>query len=177
MKANFELFGYEFGLMLSGRKKRKAPIGGITNRTKDGMYVVFLDYDMMPQEWVTSELLAIQKEFKLSDFLILQSSKESFHAVTFDKVTRERYEQILHRSSCDPGYKKVPWIFGRRVNVLRVTEKKGVQIRHVDTLKSDFNVREKSLAHAQFFCNMYSLPLPNGRYDGGVDLIMARYSV
>lgn len=181
MKANFELFGFEFGLMLGARRKMKQQIAGVTNRTKDGFYVLFLDYDGIPLDWVEDEVAAIGAENRLGDVYIFESGKDHYHVVGFDKLTREEYERILHRSSCDPQYKRVPFAWGRRVATLRATPKNGRDIKFVQhgrAPEGEANFfREKSRAHKIFFEGRYGIKAPGGVYDDHEELITARYVI
>lgn len=179
MKLHFEIFGREFGFLFGTRKKLQEPIAGITNRTQDGYYILFLDYDEIPYDWLLGELEDIQNEYLLSDLFVFESTKDHFHVICFDKLTREEYQEILFRSSCDPQYKKIPFTWGRRVATLRVTEKQGNKIIHHSTITSDTMVsrREKSNAHRMFFEKIYGIEAPRGRYDTNEDVIMAKYKI
>lgn len=180
MKLNFELFGREYGLMALTRNKTKQPVAGVTNRTKDGYYVLFLDYDGMPLDWVMDELAAIGDEYRLGDVMVFKSSADHYHVVGFDKLTRDEYQSILNRSSCDPQYKKVPFTWGRRVATLRATPKNGRDIEYVTRGEAPLlsnTLREKSSAHRTFFEGRYGIKAPQGRYDNEEELIIARYTI
>lgn len=180
MKLNFDVFGFQFGFLAGVRRKRKEPVAGVTNRTADGYYVPFLDYDEMPLDWIEGELSAMQDEFKLGDFYVFESGAHHYHVVGFDKMTRDGYEQLLARSSCDRDYKKVPFAWGRRVATLRVTDKGGRAIRFLKVVSTgDWNFQrwEQSRAHKLFFEGVYGIEAPEGRYDNYEKLITARYVV
>jgi hypothetical protein len=178
MRINFQAFGIEIGAILNARRVLRTPIAGITNRCSDGKYITFLDYDNIPYEWLKDELLAIQKEFDLKQIYLFKSSEESFHVICFEKMNREEYEKILHRSSCDPGYKKVPWAWGKRVATLRVSEKRGTTPTFMELLDRDaIPSRELSTAHIKFFEKNYKIETPCGMQDGNEELIMARYRI
>lgn len=178
MKFNFTFFDTEFGFMAGIRRKLNEPIAGITNRTEDGYYVPFLDYDEMPFEWVKGELIDIQKEYRLSKLYVFSSKQDSFHVVSFDKLTREQYQDLLSRSSCDPQYKKVPFTWGRRVATLRATEKGGRKMRLFATIDPQISHNlPKSNAHRIFFEGLYNLNHDKGVYDNYESVIMAKYRI
>jgi hypothetical protein len=177
LKINLELFGYEIGAILQGRKKLLEPMAGITNRTKDGFFVLFLDYDNVDYEWIKGEIEAIQKEFQLGDIYIFQSGENNYHVVGFDKLTREEFQEIQHRSSCDPYHKKIPWTFGKRVVTLRATPKKGKEIKLKEMIYGYDNGRQQSAAHANFFAQHYNIEIVDGNFDKCAEVIIAKYKI
>lgn len=179
MKLNLKLFGFELGAMVSVRRERTEPVAGVTNRCSDGMYVTFLDYDCIPEDWLVSELESLQTEYGLGPLHVMSSGEEKWHVVGFDKLTRDEYEDLLSRSSCDRVYKKVPFTWGRRVATLRVTPKHGRTIEYVRTIAPIVKLfsREKSTAHAQLFAKLYGIAPENGEYDDSTETIMARYVI
>lgn len=181
MRFNFEFFGREFGLIFSSRKTLKTPVAGVTNRTLDGMFVVFLDYDEIPYDWLAPELIALQEEFDLGTLHILKSGAENWHVVGFEKLTREEYQAVLSRSSCDPYFKKIPYIYGKRLNTLRLTRKGALTdmpIRHYATLKrKPEKQRVISQAHMNLFAMYYGIKRVWKNTDGFTQLIMARYKI
>jgi len=178
MKFNFKLFGREVGIIASSRKVCREPVQGVTNRTMDGLFVVFLDYDEIPVEWLEGELNSLQDEFNLGDFHVFKSSDTNHHAVCFDKVTRETYQRILSRSSCDPYYKKVPFVFGKRLGTLRASSKKGKSIIYYKALKGHINEYFMSTAHKKFFSGHHKeMCFTKKNEDGLTGLIMASYKI
>lgn len=180
MKLHFELFGVEFGVITGVRKKLKEPIAGITNRTHDGYYIPFLDYDDMPFDWLEGELIDIQKQYNLGDLYVFASGQDKFHVVGFDKLTREEYQSLLNRSSCDANYKKIPFTWGRRVATLRATEKQGRKVKLHAVIEADFSRpyrHEMSNAHRIFFEGHYGIETPRGRYDNYENVIVAKYRI
>jgi len=165
-------------MMMKARRVLKTAVAGVTNRTKDGKYITFLDYDEIPYEWLRDELLAIQKEFDLKQLYVFKSGSDNHHVICFEKMNREDYEKILHRSSCDPGYKKIPWAWGKRVSTLRISEKRGTVPKFLEIIDRDaIPMRELSSAHIKFFSKYYTVPLPLGMGDGEEELIMVRYRI
>lgn len=186
MKFNFEIFGHQFGVMVMTRKTLKQPVAGVTNRTHDGYYVPFLDYDGIPLDWLEGELESMQEQYALGDLYVFESSARHYHVVGFDKMTRSEYQDLLARSSCDRQYHRVPFTWGARVATLRVTEKHGRGIvfkKVVETMDTTLSRtpanyrREKSLAHKKFFEGQYAIEAPTGRYDNYADVIIAKYQI
>lgn len=178
MKINLSLFNIEIGIIASARKKRTETVKGITNRCDDGHYILFLDYDNIPYEWLKEELKALQVEFSIKELFILKSSSDSYHIISFEKFTREEYEQILHRSSCDKGYKTIPFIWGKKLNTLRITEKNGKKPEFFDYINYGGLImnREISKAHSKMFKLLYDLN-PIGNKDNSENIIFAEYKI
>lgn len=178
MKINLSLFNIEIGIIASARKKRTETVKGITNRCEDGKYILFLDYDNIPYEWLKDELKAIQIEFSIKELFVMKSSKDSYHIISFEKMTRETYEQILHRSSCDKGYKTIPFIWGKKLNTLRISEKNGKKPEFFDYLNYRSLIMDKEISkpHAKIFKLLYDLN-PIGNKDEAQNVIFAEYKI
>lgn len=133
---------------------------GVRNRTEDGQYVYFVDYDMTRLDWVRAEQEHLQEIHNLGAIHIFKSSSKSFHAVSFDKLTAQEYMRILSNSSCDQAFQNVPRYSSLRNWVLR-NFSKGNKRRpqYLVTVypKPDFSkpVREQSTAHHEWFKKLY----------------------
>jgi hypothetical protein len=112
---------------------------GITNETKENLFVPFLDYDGVAYEVVKKDLQHIAKLFNLSGFIICASSEEVIE--TFDKSEKlhghyqvygwdcmEYHEHLdmLKHTRCDPQFVKVAPHYALRNWVLRITEKENL---------------------------------------------------
>ena len=160
------------------RKKRNSEyVEGYTNRCKDGKYVIFLDYDRVPIEWIMEEIKQLQEIYEIGDFYIFQSSKESYHAVCLDKVALTEYLSILHNSSVDTDYVDVPLYFGRKIWSLRLTDKNKNPIRFVGKAKGKFSELNQSSAHTTILNNLFDLKIELKYPDGEKELILARYPI
>ncbi len=135
--------------------KNKSMIG-ISNRTQEGYYIPFIDYDGLDYDWVYRELRRLQLDFCLSEFYIFQSSKRSYHAVCFDKLTMAEYLNILTHSSCDPNFRNVPLKYGKKQWNLRLSAKEDKPPKAVGRV-SPMNdlIYRKSLSHLTFFSKKY----------------------
>lgn len=131
--------------------KNKSVVG-VSNRTMDGFYIPFIDYDGIEEKWVRSEIQRLQQDFSLSEFYLFRSSKNGFHAVCFDKLTMGEYLNVLENSSCDRNFKNVPLKYGKKLWNLRISAKEEVPkfIGRV-TPHHDYSIYKKSLAHILFF--------------------------
>lgn len=137
-------------------KKPIADTIGSINRTRDG-YIFYLDYDLMEEEWVKDELLALQERYDIGDILVFRSSEKDnkFHAVGFSKFTAKEWCQILDDSSCDTMFKRVPRFVTLRGWVLRNFEKgEHPKPKYLYILKKNTN-RKQSYAHWKYFKELY----------------------
>jgi hypothetical protein len=119
MYFKFELFGYS--IAINGQKPRTKDIYGYTNRCDDGKFIIFLDYDDLPIEWIKKELISLQETFEyLGDFYLLKSSECGNHAVCFSKINMTQLMMILYNSSVDIGFIRIPFQLGKRLLTLRL---------------------------------------------------------
>ena len=128
---------------------------GVFNRTDDGKYIPFLDYDYMKEEYIEGELKLFQEIFDLGDIHIFQSSKKGFHAISFAKLCAMDYVEILNNSSCDQAFKYTPRFVSYRNWVLRNFSKGKIPApKYLYTLKRKTN-RQQSTAHHKYFSLLY----------------------
>lgn len=120
---------------------------GTSNRTEDGMYVPYLDYDFAELAAVKDELSHLQDIFSLGNFYILQSSEKRYHAICLTKLTAMNFIALLEASSCDASFKKVPRYASIRNWVLRCYIKDAKQEPQlIKTLKHK-TIMQESSAH------------------------------
>src|SRR3990167_8283698 len=128
---------------------------GTGNRTMDGKYVLYLDYDMMRIEYVIPELKHIQDLWEIGDIHIFKSSDKGFHAISYTKLPAKDFKGILNGSSCDMAFKNIPDMTSYRNWVLRHFEKGATpRPEYVMTLPSPTE-REQSTAHHKFISLLY----------------------
>jgi len=107
---------------------------GISNRTDDGYYVLFADYDKIYLHVLLKELKNIWDKHKdyLSNFAILESTPSiltkngtlgSYHAVSFAKLPYQKMQEILSYMSVDTDFFKLPKATAYRTNTLRISPK------------------------------------------------------
>ena len=164
------------------RSTRKTPVWGLTNRCSDGLFVIFIDYDDLPINdlgYLTDTLMSLQADFSLGNFYVFRSNT-GYHAICIDKVALMDYVMILKNSGCDPNYVNLPYIQGKKVWTLRMSQKEGVKPVYVKTVGSRFeNKRTKSTYHAFYLYDLYRIQTikKKGNYDGVLKGLKARYYV
>lgn len=158
MKLNIKIFNISIHLSSSIRFIGSATaVQGTTNRTMDGKYVLYLDYDKLHYVHVMSELEFLQKKHNLSNIHIFSSSESNYHAVCFDKLTAREFTDILSESSADANFKRIPLMFTYRTWVLRFSGKGKNKKRpkYLTTIRSNEHWREQSYAHYEMFKKLY----------------------
>jgi len=161
MLFRLRLFNREIAINAATRPMRKTLVQAYTNRCHDGRYVLCLDYDRQPCEWIIEELRRLQLDFQLSDFWLFESSPESYHAVCLDKLFYRELIDIMRCTTIDERYTTVPTKYGKKVWSLRYSQKNGSSIRFVGRLRSN-STREQSLAHSILLQKLYNIPMTEG---------------
>lgn len=155
MKLTFSIGKRTFTFAFLNYRKPDTWTTGTLNRTKDGKYVFYLDYDKMKEEYIKGELEHLQTLYDLGDIHVFQSSEKSFHAISFAKLTAKEYLEILQNSSCDLAFKNIPRYTSYRNWVLRHFKKGNTDApKYLYTLKSETK-RQHSLAHYKFIKILY----------------------
>lgn len=179
MKLNYT-FGigrWRFQLFVNSYILSKVRTQGIYDICEDGRHVVFLDYDRFKLEWLENEIHYLQNKFKLGDFIILESSENSYHAVCFDKLHPREHQKVIDQSNCDEAFKNAPrWDYGSRV--LRAFPKGNTQKpKYMKIIQSIYNDnREKSKAHHKFFRLNYDIgDLRHQKLDNSVKVYLIDY--
>lgn len=159
------------------RDMRLKPVLGLSNRCLDGLFVITIDYDSVPDfEFLRQELRRIQQDFNIGDFYIFQSSENKYHAICVDKIELTKYITILKNSSCDPNYIYVPLKTGEKIWVLRYSEKDGKSPEYMFTLRNPSN-NIKSKAHIDMLNEIYDLGISYPDNDNMKRGIMSNYYI
>ncbi len=104
---------------------------GLTNRTPDNRFVVFLDFDTVEYNTVLEEISMLQRNFNAGTALVrtthLKNYKEqevgSYHVFFFTKFSFPAVERLISLTRCDSAF-KFCWKYNQqRVWVLRIGEK------------------------------------------------------
>ena len=136
-------------------KVRTTWTGGTHNRTEDGMYVLYLDYDRLFIDEIERELQRLHDMFDIGTCLLFNSSDTGVHVVSLCKFSAKEYLRIVNHSSCDVAFKNVPVFSTRPVWVLRFEGKgKTPRPKYLNTLEFESD-KECSLAHYKFFSTLY----------------------
>jgi len=184
MNIRFNIFGKRILFQFDMRKNRTDYVEGYTNRCKDGKYIVMLDYDRLNIDWVIPEIERLQQDFNLSDFYIFKSSEDSYHAVCFDKLLYHEYVNVLRSSTVDKNYIDVPMKFGKKVWVLRTSDKDKSKIKYCFRIMSHHtHIREKSSAHIELLESLFegfiylNSPDESRIQDNKKEVMFARYPI
>lgn len=155
MEFNFKTANHIIRFSFNFIRRPKEWTTGTMNRTQDGKYVVYADYDLIEEDDLKGELLHFQELMDIGDFHIFQSSPKKFHAISFSKMTAFEYVQFLENSSCDEAFKKVPRFVSYRNWVLRCFAKGDKnKPKYLYTLPHN-TYREQSYAHFKLLKVLY----------------------
>lgn len=143
-------------------KMPKYRVYGLTNRTEDGMYLVFLDYDNVEYSTAEKDAKAVQRKFKLGTFIIRCSSivykkgngelVGNWHVIFFAKLPFKQMLNIINTTRCDEAFKKAK--FQQRCKVLRLSQKGKKVSPSFYKLVADKTSFKCSSAHAHLFENI-----------------------
>jgi hypothetical protein len=173
--------GRKLSFIFRNVKERSLLQYGFGNRCTDGKYVLFLDYDDTPLEWVLEELRLLQRTFKneVGTGYVFQT-KNGFHVVFLEKHFLGRIVDFMNVSSCDKNYKEVPMQYARRVWILRQSKKKDEEIKYLGAYIAKADII-KSLAHRLYLHQMMNVPIadmPSHKwFDTEKNLYMGYYRI
>lgn len=178
----FNLLGTERTFYYNSKKERTVFHYGIGNRCEDGQYVLFLDYDKTPLDWITEELRLLQEWFELGTAYLFRT-KNGHHVIFLEKFSLSEIVEMLGCVSIDRNYKEVPLHYARKIWVLRQTQKTGEKIEYLGCLpnpKVDPK-RDRSRPHAVYLCEQAGVPTRdldgNNSFDDKNDLIIGYYKI
>jgi len=144
-----------YQLSLSRVKLGSTWTTGTMNRTEDGMYICYLDYDLTEPSHVKDELRHLQQIMDIGTFYIFQSSEKRFHAISLSKLTAAEFMQLLEASSCDAAFKKVPRFRSTRNWVLRCFSKLDKPKPRLIGIIRSKSSRKQSTAHHKLLKIIY----------------------
>ena len=164
-RTNLSIFGKDIRFFIGVFPAYTTWKKGITNRCKDGQFVLFLDYDDVPFEWIVDELKLLQKGQGLGDIHLFKTGK-GYHAINTEKRPFWDMIEMMQRTSCDPNYIMIPLKYGKKAWTLRVSDKKGEPtIQYVKTLKGE-NWMAQSRPHNFLLRELYGVKIPKKMEDG-----------
>lgn len=150
-KLHIEIFRLNFIIKIFRHFDTESTVG-FRNSTGDGKRLVFLDYEnILFKEHLLPELKYLQNRFHLSDFYIFKSSQKegNYHVICLDKLNGKLWCDVVEQTNVDQNYKRIPIYVDNKSWVLRFFPKgKSHQPRFIGVMKSRFNNRQKSNAHA-----------------------------
>lgn len=156
---------------------------GMGNRCGDGRYVLFLDYDGTPVEWVIDEISLLHEFFPgLLGSAYLFRTKHGLHVVFLEKHSIGCIVDLMGVTSCDQRYKGVPLQYARRVWVLRQSPKKGEKLSYLGVVPSPRpSAQTRSTAHKLYLQGTFGIKEQDfkngGRWDEEKDIILGYYKV
>ena len=114
--------------------KPKSLCYGITNKTNDGLYTLFADYDNVYFHVLLKELDDLIKVYpdQLTNFAVFETRESeatssgvvgSYHVINFSKHPYQKMREMLSRLSVDDKFFALPKNTAYRCNTLRVSPK------------------------------------------------------
>lgn len=185
LNIKFDLWGFHINWYWKVQREKRDLMWGVGNRCKDGRYVLFLDYDDTPQEWIIDEIGLLQHRYAdLLGTAYLFSTKHGTHVVFFEKHTLDKIYEMMTKTSCDNNYTMIPMHYGRRTWILRSSKKKDETIEYVGCVHHPNTPSsvERSNAHRVYFQDLYPIPDKDfndggGEWDKEDTLTMAYYKI
>lgn len=129
---------------------------GVSSRVSTTPYhIVCLDYDNVSDTRLDEELRWLQQEFKLGDFIVLESSKFGRHAFCLDILKFKDVLEIIRTSNCDAMFKRAPRNNENISWVLRFDKKGSTKPpKYLRTIKSQYEGKKlQSRSHAKYLLN------------------------
>ena len=135
-------------------------VGGISSIIENGGHVGFIDIDGINLRTLTKKLIKIQKEFDLSSWYILESSKDNFHCICLDKHSFGFWIDVLKLFDNEKTLQYQRFAINRGRFILRVTKKENKAMPKLVAVISRSNSSIKSNAHWMFLKLRYGIPKP-----------------
>ena len=176
IRFQFDFAGKDLRFYFGIFNSRNAWKHGITNRCKDGKFVIFLDYDNVPLEWILDELTHLMPDLNIGDTHIFKTGK-GYHVVNTEKRSFAQILNIMHMTSADPNYINVPLKYGKKTWTLRISHKKGKpKIRYLFSLKGT-NRLEQSNPHNELIRRIYGVRIRRAPTDRQKHFYKSAYPV
>lgn len=114
---------------------------GITNRTEDNYFVLFLDYDTVEYDVVREDVDFLQKNFDIGTVItrvtqeklnnIVDKEVGSYHVIGFTKFTFPEIREMINLTRCDSHF-KTGYKYQSRCWVLRIAEKFNLETQQIE---------------------------------------------
>ncbi len=143
--------------------KRPQIVQGITSYCKDGMHVLYIDFDDVPLWLVKEDFKRISEKYNLPDSYLIKTHEEeqdgeffgNYHIVSLRKFYANQITQIISETNADANFMTMPLKKKWRSWVLRIGPKRNKsKPRFAEILKSNSNSKEGiiiSTPHRKFF--------------------------
>ena len=176
MLLKFRLFGWNCRFHWRAFKDLTEYVAGITNKCADGRYILFLDYDDVPEEWIIEEVGYLIEEYRLGNCYLFKSSKQGYHVISTQKRSLRELLQIMRDTSTDDAYTYVSLRRARKVWTLRISEKNGEQPTFIGTIPG-YQEGDFSKPHNDVLRKLYNLRIPRAGEDGEKRFLTAHYHI
>lgn len=174
-KTSFNIFKTHFQFYTKVERKKEQFVFGYGNRCADGRYVLFLDYDKSPLQYIQEEIRLLQSVSPLGTAYVFRT-RHGYHVVFLEKMTLGTIVNLLQMTTCDYNYKEIPLKYGRKVWVLRSSRKKGEGdgIKYIGayppiTTVNAMTLPERSNAHKLYLCQEHGVPSDDVKDGGAFD--------
>lgn len=182
-KWSFKFFGTQYQFLTRVTPARETFHYGVGNRCHDGRYVLFLDYDDTPYDWIIEEIKLLQTMTQLGTAYLFKTRK-GHHVIFLEKFYLGNIVEMLRMTTCDYQYQNVPLFYGKKLWVLRSSNKKHEELKYLGCVPNPNDalyLRERSLAHKNYLIVKYAVPpedfLRGGRFDDFEELSLAYYYI
>jgi hypothetical protein len=136
-------------------------VGGMSSLTENGFHVGFIDVDHYSLKKLKENLRKVQKEFGLSTWYILRSSKNNYHCICLDKHSFGFWIDVLKSFDNESTLQYQRFAINRNRFVLRITAKDIKDKPELVETLFNSNHRFKSFAHWYFLNLRYGIKKPN----------------
>ena len=199
MKLSFRLFDKVYMFSFHRIDRPRTVTGGITSRiVGTNLHILLMDYDIIREDYLLTELEFLQEWFKLGNVYVFRSRVNEitdsrvvndveleggiiggYHAICLDINTLRYNLGVLRSSSSDYAFINAPSYNPEKHCVLRVAPKgERDPPEYVRVLESEFegaNGKMQSTFHARLLDDMYDLGIeerltnPDGNPEGVMD--------
>jgi hypothetical protein len=175
MKFEFNIGKRAYKFYFYTHKEKNYYVHGIGNKCGDSRYVLFIDYDDIPIEWLIDELLWLQDKWMLGDLQLFETNN-GYHVICTQKFTLKELVKIMQDTSTDAAYLNVPLHRAKKIWVLRTTAKNGQRPKFLKTLPGNL-MRQESKPHNDFLRKIYNIPITGSKEDSEEELTIASYPI
>lgn len=175
MKLEVRMFNKTVIFTFAIRNRHREYQVGPTNKTNDGQYCVFLDYDKVPLDWIIDEITFLVRVFDLNRAHILETNN-GYHVIATDKLPLSEFVQLLKNTSTDAAFRYVPLLMARKAWTLRGTRKEGQKPEYLLTIQGE-GMNTESKAHNEYLRKHFNIPIPPLCEDESKEIIHNIYTL
>lgn len=144
--------------------------GTLNHIPETNNYILFMDYDLVSEEFMKGELLHLQRVYPyIGSIDVFKSSEKGYHVRSYSYLNAKEFLEIINNSACDWAFKNIPRFSSYRNWVLRDSSKGETDSpKFLYTLKGDTK-RLQSSAHHKWtkilYKNIQELQNPDNKFD------------